>query len=214
MGVISALRRGLTRTALWAAVAAWVLPVLGGCQKTQYLVGGESFTSSQAALDRMDAIIADQLAPIKPTKTPVHGTAIVVEPSPERVQQTGIRITGDPARVSKEQIDYVTQTQGKNIHAMYTAIEKRKMFDSVTRVLSGDPEKVPLENCDFLVYFYQPSPDIAQWYLRTKSSPDRRPIYMDTGKPIGTSRTLSWLDNLEGLCRSPAGGQAPAGAAP
>lgn len=172
-----------------------------GCSTVQYRVGDQTFGSREKALERIDQQLSDFLASIPPTKTPVHGTAIVVYPTIDQIKQKGVKSTGNWASVSKgqatEMIDYTAVTLAKNYEFMGKAVERRQIFDKVSLVQDAAPEAVKADNCDFLIYYQLVNPEVGQWYLKTKTLTEPKPLLFETGKAMGAPRTIAWLDNLE-----------------
>lgn len=177
-----------------------------GCSSVLYKFGDQYFKTPEEALQRQDQQLNDYLASIAPTKTPVHGTAIVAVPTLDQIKQKGVKTTGNWASVSKKRaediINYTATTSLKNYEFMGKAIERRQIFDKVTLVQQTTPEEMKADTCDFLIYFQLTSPEVFQWYLKSKSLAEPIPLLIDSGKPAGVSRTTAWLDNLERIARS------------
>ncbi len=190
------------RHAFLVSIAVLALS-LCGCQTIQYRIGQESYSSAEQALHRLEQINSDVLASISPTTTPIHATAKVVIPTLDRIQRTGIKMTGKmTADFMRKSVDYSIKSSDKNSEFMFKAIEKRKIFDSVSLIRNPSPEEASAEGCDYVIYLVNPNPDLIQWYVKGKDWKSGRPIHFDASKPLGTARTISWLDNLEESVRS------------
>lgn len=188
-----------------AVSAAALMVGLCGCQTTQYRYGTETFSSKEEALARQDQVNSDYLVGITPTKSPVHGAAAVVIPTIERIQKTAVKMWGNmTASQMRDRMDYVARAQEKNFEFMYRAVEKRQLFDKLSLVRSEAPEKASPEGYDYVIYLDNPSPDLAQWYLKKAGWSSARPIFTDMSKPVGAARTISWLDYLEEAARGAA----------
>jgi hypothetical protein len=171
---------------------------LGGYQPLMFKLGGETFSSKEEALARMDKKVDEALSGISPSKTPLHGTATVVIPTIERIQRTGTKSWGNLSENNKmESIDYVSKYTNKSLESTYKAIEKRQIFDKVNLVHSPTPDDASAGTGDYVIYYDNPSPGLDQWYVKGKDWASPRPVNANKAIPGGTQRTASWLDDLE-----------------
>jgi len=171
-----------------------------GCVTT-YKVGKKSFGTRAAAEEELAMQINQTLEGITPTTSPVGGSALVAIPTLEHIEQHGIKFTGNRAVISRNQIDFLKYAQMSARESMVTALKKRQIFDSVTLVHNDAPQFTSLADYDYFIYLYNPSPESAQWYIKSWQSETAEPIVMDMSQPAGLPRTLSWLDYIEKLVR-------------
>jgi hypothetical protein len=164
-----------------------------GCSN-YYWIGDEAFRSKEKALQRADELNSDCLDSITPTKTPVGGSALVVLPSAARIERTGIKIGGS---VSEDIVDFEATAYVKNVQSMADAIKKRSIFDKTDIVSSDAPETSDFNGHNYLVYLYLESPDVFQWYMKSRTAPEPQPLPLDTGKSVGSARTIAWLNTVE-----------------
>jgi hypothetical protein len=161
-------------------------------------LAGETFSSKEEALAFMDKRVDELLSGIIPTKTPLHGTATVVIPTIERIQRTGIKTQGDMSTYAREEsLDYVSKYTIKDLEGHYRVIEKSEIFDKVNLLYSPTPEDASVGTDDYVVYYDNPSPNSAQWYVKGKDLASPRPVNSNKATPVGTQRIISWLDDLE-----------------
>jgi hypothetical protein len=185
---------------VWFIVAA---VGLFGCQTMQYHVGNEIFSNKEQALQQKDRELADCLAAIPVTQTPIHGTAVVVIPTPDVVRQRGVKTWGTlTADQMREMVDFHAQGITKEMEFMYRAIETRRIFDRLSLNRSPEPREVECGSNDVVVFFDLASYEQRQWYVRAKNWDKPRPLFMDASKPVGASRMIAWLDYLEEQLRS------------
>lgn len=174
-----------------------------GCVATLnviYSVGSEKYYSKELAFQRLEQIHTELLSQILPINNTMQKSAIVAVPSQDRIERTGIKYSGNKASILPEQIDYIKAYTFKDFGAMYKVIEKRHIFRELKFVYNDSPEKTQFVGYDFLVYLYNPSPDIAKWYIKSHSWEKPCYIPLDSNKQ-GASRILSWLIILEELAR-------------
>lgn len=169
-----------------------LLVLLSAC--THYTVGARSFRDKTEALSAHQQELVATLASVTPTDTPAGGSARIVLPSPERIAQSGILKQGNPA---PEILDYVVTTQSRDLETMAAAVQKRSIFQEVYVERSaavGDPSP---GGADFLLWFHQPVPAAAQWYVSDSAMKMRREVPLDLSKPVGPERVNAWLAALE-----------------
>ena len=164
---------------------------LSGCTNIKYTYGGKTFPSSDEALVKQRQDLAEIIGAIKPTTAPVHGKALIIIPSREGLRQRYIRITGNPANLKQEQIEYICSLLENDQNMLAKAIQKKELFDQVTIETLLDPADASIGAHDFLIYR-----DIDLWYIKgRKTSPKK--ILMDSTSTSGLSRTNSFLELLE-----------------
>jgi hypothetical protein len=164
---------------------------LSGCATIKYNYGGKTFPSSDEALVKQRADLSKILEAIKPTTAPVHGKAIIITPTREELRQHYIRITGNPAHLEQEQIEYICSLLENDQNMLAKAIQKKELFDQVTMINLPDPAAASIGGNDFLIYR-----DIDSWFIKgQKTSPKK--ILMDASSASGLSRTNSFLEFLE-----------------
>ena len=164
--------------------------ILLGCGG-RYKIGGETFSSGSEALQKQTEILAHALAGITTTDNPVHGTVLFIFPSDVEIQKNYIRFV-NPSRTQQEPIDFLITSSKTNFQFMADAIRKRGIFDSVSvERHNGNPASFPIGDYDYMVFI-----DVDGWFIRGKNNPRGLPITLDTSKPFGAPRTLSFLDSL------------------
>jgi len=175
--------------------------MLSGCGGT-YNVGQQTFNSRIEAEQAHAQQVNQTMMGVLPTSNPVGGHVLLALPTLEHIEQNAIKFTGNKASISRDQIAYIKNTEMNGRKAMYTALQRRKIFDKATLVHNNNPPQTSLEGYDFLIYLHNPSPELAQWYIKKTDQEDGSHIIMDMGKPIGVPRTLSWLDSVENLAKN------------
>ena len=167
-----------------------------------YTVGQQSFGSRAEAEQEHARQLNETMIGITPTDSHISSSAVVALPTLEHIEHYGIKFTGTKAALSRDQIEYIKQTTMNNLEAMYTALQRRRIFDEVTLVHNTRPESTPLGKNEFLVYLYNPSPESAQWYIKARGDEVGSPVIMDMGKSVGVPRTKSWLDSIEAFAKT------------
>lgn len=182
---------------------SWLLAIAGCGPTVQYKVGDQVFSSREEAMQRIDQVNNDVLASIPPTERPVHGTVTVAVPTLEQIKDKGVKWTGSTAQINQatmaEMVDYTGVTILKALQFMGSAIERRGIFDRVSRTEDPMPENLQADTCDFLIYYYLVNPEVQGWYVKGKGLSEPKPLILETGKALGVPRTVAWLDNLESV---------------
>jgi len=173
-----------------------LLALLGGCM--QYTLGNRSFRDKAEALSAQQQELAATLASVTPTETPVGGAVRIVIPTHERIAESGITKNGTPG---PDVMDYVVTIQSRDLETMAAAVERRRIFRTVSVERSptiGDPTP---DNADFILWFHQPVPAAYQWYLVDTASRAKSEIPLDLSKSAGPERVNAWLAALERAAR-------------
>lgn len=182
--------------------ACALVALLGGCLALrQYKVGEQTFASRAKAEQEHARQLNEVMMGVHPIDSPVSGSALMALPTLEHIEHHAIKFTGNKGAISRDQIEYVKRTTMNGREAMYTALQRRRIFDEVTLVHGNHPESTPLGKHGFLIYLYNPSPEAAQWYLKAPGGESPSPVGIDMGKAIGLPRTMSWLDSIEALAK-------------
>jgi len=183
--------------------ACALVTLLGGCLvQRHYKVGQQKFASRAEAEREHARQVHQTMLGITPTDSPISSSALMALPALEHIEHHAIKFTGNRGAISRDQIEYIKRTTMNGREAMYTALQRRRIFDEVTLVHNNHPESTPLGKHDFLIYLYNPSPESAQWYIKAPGGESPSPVGMDMGKAIGVPRTMSWLDSIEALAKT------------
>lgn len=137
-----------------------------GC--AHYKVGDKTYHSRSEALKETTKILSYALDGITPTDTPVHGTILVLLPSDDEIHKRYyMNYTGNPSRISEEQIKYAITVIRSHFQFVADAIRKRGIFDSVSVAYqNGNPASFPIGDYDYLVF-----EDVDGWFLRARDNP-------------------------------------------
>lgn len=173
---------------------------VSGC--ASYKVGDQAFPSRSAAEQEHARQLNATMRGISPTASPVGGRALFVLPTMEHLEQHGIKYTGNKASIPRDQIEYVMRTEMNARESMFNALQHREIFSSLTLTHNNDPQATPPGDFDVLIYLHNPSPESAQWYIKSKGASVAQPVVVDTGKALGVPRTIAWLDSVESLARA------------
>jgi hypothetical protein len=173
-----------------------LMALLGGC--THYKLGNRSFRDKAEAFSAQQQELAATLASVTATETPVGGTVRILIPTRERIAESGIVKHGTPA---PDVVDYVVTCQSRDLETMAAAVERRRIFRTVSVERSptiGDPAP---DGADFILWFHQPVPAAYQWYLMDTASRAKGEIPLDLSKAAGPERVNAWLAALERVAR-------------
>lgn len=169
-----------------------LISLFTGC--ASYKIGNKSFSSSEEALSYHEKKLAENIEEIQPIteNAKSYGKALIALPSSETIEKNYIRITGNASALSREQIEFLITSVSNNNDYMFKSIEKRQLFNKVTKMIDPDPATIDMKGNDFILYL-----DIDGWFLKGKYSNLTRKISIDSTLPIGVPRTLSFLESLE-----------------
>lgn len=148
--------------------------------------------------------ISRVIAEISPTDNPLGGRALVVLQSRRSIEEKEITTTGHTKR---DDIEYVISTIEAGRDTMAEILKRRKIFEEVSVTKSDHPETVTSSEYDVIIYLSVSGPNQKQWFLRASSDDESIPIYMDKSLPVGTQRSLSWLDYIEKIAGENLGSQ-------
>lgn len=196
------------------------LIVFGACLMTALVIGCVGRVATEQ--DHVQFVLSAQ--PVKQrvmriwrTTNPVGGRALFVIPTLEHIEQHAIRLSGN-IEPQRNVIERFKQIEMNEREAMFTALQRRQIFDNVTLVHNNDPESTPISDYDFMIYLDNPSPGIIGWCIKTKGEPFARSIGDGVCERIGykissyainlysvqsdTPQMVSWLDSIEELART------------
>ncbi|MGD0651860.1 MAG: hypothetical protein ABSA97_12100 [Verrucomicrobiia bacterium] len=195
-----------TRRAHRLAALALAAAVLAGCTTRTYLYEGRQYRSAAGALEAQQRTAEAMLNEIPAIPQPVRAKALVVVPRRDRIFSDAVVLTGNAARLSKEQVEFVITSIEAAQRFQYEALKKRNLFETVEFQQTESPEATKFNGYDYLIYLYAQHLQL-QWYMKGANWPAPRPITLDNGKPTPALRTISWLDCVEQFARTESAGK-------
>jgi hypothetical protein len=168
----------MTRSILWSVLALLAMCCFG-C--ATYKLGQQSFGSASEALNAQSQVLSQELAKITPTDKPVHGTALYLYPSDAEFHKNYVRHPSYTYLAGREGMDYLIGALNAQFQFVADAIQKRRIFDSVSRERhNGNPASYPMKHFDFLVFV-----DIDGHFIKCKDKPKvERVTYKPEGGPV------------------------------
>lgn len=174
------------------------LCILTGCLTQDYFtVAGVTYHSKAEAINKLEQMNTIDLNGIHPRTEPYTAKALVAINTIERMEDTMSSYELGKNNTKRIYVEYLREFNFKTIKTHYDAIEKRNLF-SETKFISIDrPEDVENPDFDYIIYLYNPYPNLAQWFIKGVGLPEPKIITMDNSKPAGAPRLMSWLDSIE-----------------
>jgi len=180
--------------------------MLAGCGlKCNY--NGKVYGSPDEAMKAYSKDLNDRLASIAPINNRIGGKALVALPNTAILEGTCLAGTLEnypdvDQDDLKERNAYTAARADAHYGFMADALKKRGVFDDVTIIRSGAPEKADIAGYDYLIYLSVPGPYKDQWYIRFgKNAP--MPICLDysieRSPERDIKRTNAWLMSIEQL---------------
>lgn len=154
---------------------------------------GESYTTSEAALEAARQDVRRNVSVVPPRTVPAGDSVLVYTPSLDWSRQA-VRVTG---AATEEQIRYVASVQYYGFYGMAEAVERRNLFSStdIREFNQRDPLANP--NYEYLLWLRLDGPDSAQWMISPGSDTSApRAIF---ASPISDSadRVSQFVESVE-----------------
>lgn len=176
--------------------------LLSGCLTQDYFtVGGMTYYSKNEAINKLDQMNSMDLEGIVPISNPIEASALVTINAMERMEDTAIVYNPNKESTKRIYIDYLSEFWFKTFKMNYEALQKRNLFSKVKFSSDIYPENVKNNDFDYIIYLYNPSPNLAQWFIKGKTLTEPQLVNTDMSKPGGPQRLMSWIDSIEKTVR-------------
>ncbi len=141
---------------LWVLVCILSIAIVCGCAtQPKFNVNGQTFYSSEGALNYIKMQDKEFTDKIIPTKTPVGGKARYIVPSESLMRKTGDVIREKAGKQDMDEVykKFFTDIAIEKLKVDYERLKNRKIFDDIVFTTSDDPQKDALAVKDMTVIY-------------------------------------------------------------
>jgi hypothetical protein len=163
-----------------------------GCGRAYFIAGGQRFNTAAEANVRLQEMRSAARQAVTPLAKPLAARAVVALPTDREIANSHVRITGNSAALSTEQLDFTRKYVSDEFLFLAEMIQKRAIFREATVERLDDVETVPAQKGDFVVLC-----DVDGWTLKKTATGGRKRAIFDLSKNDYTLRIQSFLDSLE-----------------
>ena len=177
---------------------------LAGCGPvTQFKYADKTYTDIDQANQARRQALDKVLSGIPPSsQPPLKARVLVALPDRRILLDRGVKVTGDKSALPLEAYTYLVQHQEADYDCMVEALRRRQIFTAVTSRRSDWPEGLTDPEAEAVISLSLKSPDQGDWLFRTMPEGAPRHIEYDRSLPVGSQRTLAWLEALEKVARN------------